>query len=183
MNTTPNDQPKRRGRPPKQQAETPVETQGQAPSRGRPTSPERKRRRRSPDIELSSKRLGVPMSWLNLEEFRYRFINDEPGRLYAMTQEDDWEFAPSGEQKMDEQSVTQGDAVSRVVGVHPDGKPMLAYFCRKRRDWYDEDQREKRKTLDEHEQQLQRGASRAGDAQSDYIPNDGISMSGGRTQR
>lgn len=67
----------------------------------------------------------------------YRWINDSLGRLYAKTQQDDWD-------KVD------GEA-PRIVDIGADGQPMKAHLCRKRKEFYDADKAEDLAKLKEQE--------------------------------
>jgi hypothetical protein len=151
------------------------------PRRGRPRNDTREesqpRRRKTADSgELTGQRLGVPKSTLDLDRFKYRWINDEKGnaRLFSKTKEDDWDIVANDGNLCE--SADLGDAVSRVVGVGPDGKPLVAYLCRKPRSFYDEDQKAKSAELDRQMAELRRGNTRGGEAQADYIPKSGIRM-------
>lgn len=141
------------------------------------TTKDKKRRRRKGGGELTGKRLGVAKSKLDFNKFAYRWVNDNPGRIHAMTVEDDWDFVPNDNVKDDDAG--RGSAVTQVVGVSPDGSPLLAYLCRKPRTYFDEDQADKAKELDEQLAQLRRGNTRDGAKQSDYTPNVGISVGRG----
>lgn len=137
----------------------------------------RRRQKRTGQGYLYGKRMGCNPELLDHNRFRYRWINDEQGaRLLQKTQHDDWDIVPNSGGEMKEDASDLGDAVSIVVGTHPDGSPKRAYLCRKPKQWYEEDQAEKQAELDEQLEQLRRGNDRAGANQSDYVPHSGISM-------
>lgn len=142
--------------------------------RGRPRKDQEQRRRKSRD-GVVGQRLGVVESSLNFKQYAYRWINDAPARMYSKTQEDDWNIVhQNGTEIKDDSDL--GSAVSHVVGTHPDGSPMRAYLCRKRKDWYDADQDEKKRELDNQLAELRRGNARDGASQSDYVPAEGIRL-------
>lgn len=133
-----------------------------------------RRRRKRDSGELTGTRLGVIKSTLDEEKFVYRWINDSTARLYSKTKEDDWNLVMNKGVKDDSKDL--GNAVSEVVGLTPDSKPLRAYLCRKPRAFYEEDQKRKSKALDEQLSELRRGNDRSGGSQSDYIPNTGIKL-------
>lgn len=137
-----------------------------AESRGR-----KEERRRRNAIETVGKRLAVNASALDFSKFKYRWINDDPARIFQMTKQDDWDVVtPEGEVIKDD-STDLGNAVSVVVGQDPNsGAARRAYLCRKRNEWYEEDQKQKQTELDEQLEQIRRGKDAAGGSQSDYVP-------------
>ena len=130
------------------------------------------RRKQRDGGEISGKRMAVAESKLDHRKFVYRWINDEPSRMFALTKEDDWDIVPNDGVKDD--AADMSTAVTTVVGTKPDGSPLLAYLCRKLRTYYDEDQAGKSAVLDEQIDELRRGNDRSGGSQSDYIPPAGI---------
>lgn len=133
---------------------------------------ETERRRKRGGGELHGRRLAVVKSMLDFDNFAYRWINDDPGRIYAMTQEDDWDFITNNGEKDD--SADLGARVSQVVGSNADGSKKVAYLCRKRKAYYKEDQAAKARELDEQLAQIRNGNDRTGAPQSDYVPTTGI---------
>lgn len=144
-----------------------------APKRGRPARQQEEQRRRKNRGGVTGQRLGVNASMLDFKNYVYRWINDRPARMFAKTKEDDWDIVhqEGGEVKAESDL---GSAVSFVVGTNPDGSPMRAYLCRKRRAWYDADQEEKKRELEEQLAEMRRGNDRHGGNQADYVPNAGI---------
>lgn len=145
MNTTQHDDKPRRGRPPKHEVSD--------------------RRRRSGGVV--GKRLGVSDHNLDFENFVYRFMNDSPARLFTKTKQDDWDIV-SNDGEVIEDTADLGNSVSRVVGVKPDGSPLLAYLCRKLKKYYEEDAARSREELDRQLTELRHGNDAAGKSQSDY---------------
>jgi hypothetical protein len=137
---------------------------------GRPRKEEQRRRRKT-TVETGG-RLGVNPAILNFDDFAYRWVNDTPARIANMTKNDDWDLV--FEEGAKEDNTDLGSAVSVVVGSNPDGSPRRAYLCRKPKTYYDEDKAAEQTALDEQLEQLRRGNTREGEAQSDYIPKSGI---------
>ena len=107
----------------------------------------RQERRRKPgETTHYGLKLHVPESKKD-PAYVYRHVNDVGDRV-EMMKENDWDVAP-----MDGQSVT-----SRHVGETGAGTPAKAILMRKRRDWYEDDQKEKRKQLDDIEAAIKRGS-------------------------
>ena len=74
----------------------------------------------------------------------YRWVNDTPGRIEALYAQD---WTPvSGEIKPDADG--EGSVVSKHVGLNG-ASPMKAVLMSKPKEWHEADQREKRKPLDE----------------------------------
>lgn len=133
-----------------------------------------RQRRKKRDGGVIGRRLGVNENILDFNKFVYRWINDRPGRLIAMTKSDDWDFVTNDGGVLKEDSADLGDVVSQIVGTAPDGSSLRAYLARKPKTFWEEDQAEKQAELDEQLNQLRRGNDKSGAAQSDYIPNSGI---------
>lgn len=151
--------------------------EGEEPKRrGRPPRVEQEQQRRRKRGGVVGQRLGVSMSQLDLEKFKYRWINDDPVRLFEKTKEDDWDIVRQSGGVVKDDATDLGNAVSVVVGVAPDGSALRAYLCRKPIGYYQEDQRMKSEELDKQLADLKRGVGRNGDALGDYVPNDGISI-------
>jgi hypothetical protein len=146
------------------------------PRRGRKPRSEEVTERRRNRSGVSGQRLGVAMSQLDFEKFKYRWVNDTPARLFAMTREDDWDIVQQDGGSVKDDAADLGSAVSQIVGTAPDGSALKAYLCRKPIAYWREDQRMKSAELDKQLSDLRRGRDRAGQANGDYVPNDGISI-------
>lgn len=143
------------------------------PASARPTRAEEMRteRRRNPGATTHyGVKLHVPDDKKD-PLYEHRFVNDTADRIEAM-KADDWDPAP-----------IDGTTVSaRHVGTDSGGKSIKAVLMRKRKDWYEADQKEKRKPLDEMEQSIRRGTAHqktnepelAGDVT--YTPGNGINI-------
>lgn len=114
---------------------------------------------------------------LDFEKYAYRWINDDPARVMMMTKEDDWDIVTQTGGIVKDDATDLGGAVAQTVGRSEDGKPLLAYLCRKPRTFYVEDQRSKADELDTQLAELRRGNARDGSPLSDYVPNSGITIS------
>lgn len=137
-----------------------------------------RRRKRDLTATTGGKNLGINPDVVDMENYVYRFVNDSPARIHAMTKQDDWDIVTNDGGKVKPDATDLGDAVSVVVGANKDGSPLRAYLCRKPRKWYDEDQKQKQTELDAQLQQLRRGRSARGEVQGDYIPATGITIAG-----
>lgn len=131
---------------------------------------ERRRKRHS----VTGQRLAAAISKEDLAQYQYRWINDAPARIFRMTKEDDWEIVhqSGGTVKADS---AMGSAVSYPVGQNPDGSPLLAYLCRKKKEWYEADRDEKMAELDRQLEQMRQGYAEDGTAH-DYVPSVGIKL-------
>lgn len=148
------------------------------PGRPRKEDAERGERRRKRESQgVSGRRLGVNEGHLDFSTYKYRWINDDPARIQRLTQYDDWNVCTQNGGELKEDATDLGNAVSVVVGTHADGSPKRAYLARKLKSFWEEDQREKQRELDEQLNQLRRGLDREGASQADYVPTSGISIS------
>ncbi len=111
------------------------------------------RRRRTGNTPLTGLKLSVPEELLDRKTYEYRWADDKDNRLSALTERDDYEFVPDTRIKSD----GEGTKISRKVGTH-EGKPLMSYLLRKRKDYYDADKREERKNrVDALEEEIRRG--------------------------
>ena len=125
----------------------------------RPTRAEevRQERRRQPgSTVMAGVKLAVDETKLDRKNFQYRWAKDFGGRMPQL-HGDDWDPAP-------EQAVigSQGEGTvgSKIGGTDESGKPYKMVLLRKRKDWYEADQKEKQKPLDEMEKAIRAGSSR-----------------------
>lgn len=142
---------------------------------GRPRKDSHPKRRRKTGPNIYGKRLPVDLSQCDFDNFKYRWINDDEVRLYAMTKQDDWNICAKDGTEIDGSDL--GNAKSQIVGVKADGSAKRAFLCRKPKTFYEEDQIEKQTELDKQLEQLRRGNARDGSSQGDYVPSGGISIS------
>lgn len=144
---------------------------------GRTRAPrnEQRRERRKKRTSVTGQRLAAAIPPEDQAKYQFRWINDSPARLFRMTKEEDWDICHQNGGEVTEES-DLGSAISIPVGTNPDGSPMRAFLCRKYKDWFDADQDEKMRLLDEQLEQMRRGNDRSGASQGDYVPNVGIKI-------
>lgn len=120
-----------------------------APVRGRAPRVDltRARRRRRDDGTLNRmhqfKLDCIPPEALDLQNYVYRWINDEGGKLRAATRADDYDFVQShelGEAFNTEATDSESsERLRMVVGTDKGGEPIYSYLCRKPRVYHEED--------------------------------------------
>lgn len=153
------------------------------PVRGR-VEDERARRRRRDD--LGDGRLRNLAVYGTMDpDYEYRWINDDPGRVFNLTKRDDWDVVSEdmlGERHEKDKGV--GTGVERIVD-RSSGKRAL--LVRKRKDYVLEDRAKAQRRLDELEQEIKRGVvPPRGDEQpltsgnGGYVPAGGITIQDGR---
>lgn len=116
----------------------------------------RQERRRKPgSTSMVGLKLTVDESKLDRENYSYRWVNDQGGRM-AQLRDNDWDPAP-------EQAVPNGDGPgtvgAKVAGTDESGKPFNAVLMRKRKDWFDADYKEKMAPLDEMDKAIRAGVN------------------------
>ncbi len=106
----------------------------------------RQERRKRPGLAAySGIKLMVDETKLDRNTYQYRFANDTPGRIPQLMALD---YDPAPE---------MGKVTSAHAGVSEGGQPYNTVLMRKRRDWFDDDQREKQRPLDEIDDAIRRG--------------------------
>lgn len=142
---------------------------------------ERARRRRRDDLGMSRHRqLAVDTSKFD-PKYTYRIINDDPGRIHALTVQDDWDIvtrAQLGERDAKEKGV--GSSVEFAV----DRTGKRGVLVRKPLDFYQEDKAKEQASINDRMKDIRRGKHEGPDALSGanaYVPEGGISIrDGGR---
>jgi hypothetical protein len=122
--------------------------------------------------------LGVPRMKLaapQIPGFKCRWINDEPGRLQNAEQ-GGYEFVREKELKGEAGNTDLGEKVSRIVGKNDDSSPKRAFLMKIKKSWYDEDQKAKRKPLDEIDKSIRQGKLNEKSDDKRYVPREGISV-------
>lgn len=80
---------------------------------------------------------------LDLENYVYRWVNDENSRIRQLTKADDYDFVPAGELgegfDRDNTDSESADRLRMTVGTHKSGAPLYAYLLRKPRAFWEED--------------------------------------------
>lgn len=140
-----------------------------------PNDVKRKGKMRVPLGGLRQK-LAVP-DRLKDSAHNFRIFNDNGARLQEAL-DAGYEFVyDKGTDDADEYKGTKdgiGTKVSYHVGPGPDGKPMKGYLMKIRKDWYEEDQAEKQKIVDDIDRAIKGGD--IGEAEKRYIPSSGITL-------
>lgn len=98
-----------------------------------------------------------------------RWVNDEPGRVPAM-HDLGYDFAEA-----DTRTDGQGTRISRMVGTHPNGEPMMAYLMETPEREYAVGIAEKEERLKPFEEAIARGEDTTGKVQDAYVPKSGRS--------
>lgn len=133
----------------------------------------RQQRRRRADLDDESNApLAVNHKFLDHDNYAYRFINDTPGRLQKMYDED-WDKVE--DPRVMAQANSEGAAIRRLVGANKDGTPLYSYLHRKPKKMYDEDRGRKMAKVNETEEALKRGmtgntGALSADSPGAYIP-------------
>ena len=120
------------------------------PARGREeradqTKRERRRRKGGSLNRMVSMKLDVfGADQLDMENYVYRWVNDDPGRMRMATVNDDYEFVETSEIKDYNADATDsvGERVRMLAGTDKNGNATYTYLLRKRRDWFEDDQNE-----------------------------------------
>ncbi len=124
---------------------------------------------------------------MDRDKFQYRFINDKPGRVQSLTVNDDWDLVDDQNKVASPTNADEGTHVSFHAGLGDYGRPMRTVLVRKPKQWYDDDQREKQKPLDEIDQAIRRGIHHKSSTEAaaiagehGYVPEGSISIRDGR---
>jgi hypothetical protein len=126
----------------------PNQQAAQRPNRAETERRERRKKRGS--TVISGLKLYVDKDKLD-PAYEYRWVNDVPGRVQQM-HDNDWD-------RVEDPTIvpSAGSIPTQHVGVDS-GRSINAVLMRKRKEWYEEDQKEKRRPLDEIDQSIRRGA-------------------------
>ena len=146
----------------------------------------REERRRRTDVSLEGR---APLDWperlIADPRYVYHTFNDVGNRMHSKTVQDDWDIVRDVTEP-DPDGRAEGAQARKLVGSTKDGKPIFAYLCRKRKDWFDEDFRKRQRKLDEQDQQIKTGkiagssesgaAALSADSPHAYVPSGGLSV-------
>lgn len=117
----------------------------------------RQERRMKPgSIVQTGLKLAVEEEKLDRRVYEYRWVSDTPGRVDAMYRQD-WDPV-TDDVKPDSSGL--GTNRTAVVGVDS-GKPINGILMRKRKDWYQADQKAKQAPIDELDKAIMRGTNHA----------------------
>ena len=138
---------------------------GEQPQAEEKTTPEQKRaaRQRIP--------FGIPRSKLSVSVdvpgYHLHWVNDEGGRVFAAEQ--------GGYEFVTPQEVGREGSDTRVrvhVGTTESGDGLFAYLMKIRQEWYEEDQAEIQKNLDQVEYAIKNGTFENDPSQNRYVKKD-----------
>jgi hypothetical protein len=127
------------------------------------------RRRRSDSGSSAGLKLHVPED-MKEKDFEYRWVNDRPGRVHQMTVQDDWDVV-STDRPDQLTAAAEGSVMRRAVDKSTGDNAVL---LRKPKEYFEADQLEKRKPVDETEKALRRGPAPSSEGLSGdeaYVPN------------
>jgi len=143
-----------------------------------PISPEMRARRkklledrRNGGIGHRNMKLAVNEGALDRENFEYRWVNDDPMRVNALTQNDVWETVAGTDYRPD----TEG-TVSVMTGRGENGQPVQGYLMRKPKAYFEEDKAAKREAIERKNRRIERAEDDAAVERS-YAPSGGIAIS------
>ncbi len=125
-------------------------------------------------------KLTVDETKLNRKDYVHRFVNDEPGRIQAMTQGGEWDVVEDPGRTIKSDSIGEGTSVSVNVGVGAGGAPKRAVLLRKPKWIHDEDKKAKMADLDKTMSAIKQGKPKSADPEVTgdlgYVPEGGISI-------
>jgi hypothetical protein len=110
------------------------------------------RRRKPGSTAISGLRLHIDKDKLD-DAYEYRWVNDTPGRVQQLYGQD-WDKVEAA----DIGDNTAGTVPTQHVGSDA-GKPITAILMRKRKDFYDADQKEKQAPIDAMDESIRRGSA------------------------
>lgn len=141
---------------------------------------EREKRRRRDDMGLGRGRNLAIMGDLD-PRYTYRWINDDPGRVFNLTKNDDWDLVTEGDLgERDAKDKGTGTTVERIVDKVTGKRAVLV---RKLKDYYANDKQKEQAVIDDREAALKRGQSTSPEGLSGpsaYVPQGGIVITDGR---
>jgi len=160
--------PRKPGRPTNAEvAARTAESAVSEPTSGRAEEVATRRLRREGIGPERNLKLHIP-SELKDPNYEHRWVNDRPGRVQQLTQQDDWEPVPGMEGVGLGKSVTER-AVDSYTGER-------AVLLRKPKEFYDADKKAEQKALDERDEAMRRGplptpeGAGGGEADKVYTP-------------
>lgn len=139
---------------------------------------ERARRRRRDDLGMSRHRqLAVDTSKFD-PAYTYRIINDEPGRIHALTVQDDWDIVTHAQMgtERDTKEKGVGSGVEFVVDRQAGKRAVLV---RKPLDYYKADKAKEQDAISAQMADIKRGKHQGPDALSGptaYVPEGAINI-------
>lgn len=140
----------------------------QPPRENRAEAVQTERRRRKEFGLKGRTRLGQPVP--DDPNFVHRWVNDAPGRVQQMIEED-WDLVTRSETVADERETSAGTLHERHTGTDKAGKPVRGVLMRKPRDYYEHDKAAEQADLSKRMTAIKRG--RTPDEQGQAIHDDG----------
>jgi hypothetical protein len=132
------------------------------PARSERPDEERRERRKKPGSTTHyGMKLHIDKDKLD-PNYEYRWANDKTGRVQQLHGED-WDPVKG----LEGVNNGVGTVPTQFVGTTEEGKPLDAVLMRKHKEWYDADQREKRKPLDEMEAAIRGGVGKEKNTEQD----------------
>lgn len=138
-----------------------------------------RRRRDTTQLGGRRRRMMVSEALLDRENYVYRFVNDEPGRLHDLTVNDDWDVVADRAGTMKADGAGTGAEVAVQVGRGTDGRAVKAILLRKPKALHAEDEKAKQRLIDEQELSIKSGATPGTDRDKAYVPQGGIRLEHG----
>jgi len=143
---------------------------------------EKAQRRRREDMGVGRlRRISVDTSKFD-PKYTYRVINDDPGRVHALTKQDDWDIVTNAE--MGERDSKESGVGSGVEFVVDKSSGRRGVLVKKLKEYYDSDKAKEQAVVTESVAALKRGEHRGSEALNGptaYVPEGGISIrEGGR---
>lgn len=143
---------------------------------------ERAQRRRREDLGAGRLRKLAINGTLD-PNYTYRWINDEPGRVYSLTVNDDWDVVTH--EMLGERGAGDKGAGTNVERIVDRATGKRAVLVRKMKDWYRSDKAKEQAEIEETERAIKAGASKdpsslqASEPGKAYVPAGGISIQRG----
>lgn len=137
---------------------------------------ERTQRRRRDDMGVGRLR-NLAITGKTDPNYVYRWINDDPGRVYQLTTADDWDVVNSGDLEPNAKDKGVGSQVERIADKSTGKRTILV---RKLRKYYDADKAKEQAAVDEIEGAIKRGGAggaeglAAKEGSKAYVPQGGI---------
>lgn len=117
----------------------------------------RARRRQPGKLANTGMKLTVDEEKLDRKNFEYRFVRDTGGRVQQLAGQD---YDPVLDDGAKPDSSGVGVTPTVHGGTDEQGKPYGMVLMRKHRDWFEADQKEKQRPLDEMDEAIRRGANK-----------------------
>jgi len=140
----------------------------------------RTRRHERGAVVSTGLRMAVNDAALDKKNYVHRFVNDDPGRIQAMTEGGEWDKVEDPNKVIKSDSTGEGTSVSVVVGTNAGGAPKRAVLLRKPKWIHDEDRKAKMADLDKTMSAIKRGKPTTAAAEitgdTGYVPDGGIDI-------